>query len=899
MTDLQRESTTPWHTLTPDDALESLSTTEAGLDRDEVERRRERFGPNRLARAQSVRAWTILLDQFRSVVVLLLVVAAGVALAMGDVIEAVAIAAVLAINTAVGFVIELRARRTMDALLRYEAPSARVRRDGGVESVEAAVLVPGDVVDLEEGDAVPADGRLISVSGLRVSEAALTGESLPVEKGVTALSDESTPLADRRSMVYSGTTVVVGRGSAVVTDTGDRSEIGRIGALIADVEAGKTPLEERLDHLGRRLVWLTLGVALVVVVVGILRGAATRLMIETGIALAIAAVPEGLPVVATIALAVGLRRMARRNALVRRLAAVEALGATTVICTDKTGTLTAGQMTVSRVATVDQDLTVTGDGYTREGSFLDGDREVDPGSLGWLFASMEAAALTNRARFPADGGAPVGDPTDAALLVMAHKGGVDMEGLHLGAPRVGELPFDTDLRLSASVHAPSEAEGDAGEQRIYVKGAPSSVLERSVSWWAHDGPEPVDADVRARLEERNAEMAEAGLRVIALAKGVGSKPEDLTFLGLAGIVDPPAAGVEEAVRTLRASGIRTVIITGDQGATAAAIAAQLGTIGEGEGALEGREIAALGDAELKSASGNVGVYSRVSPADKVRIVEALQERGEIVAMIGDGVNDAAALKRADVGVAMGGRGTDVAKQAAAIVLTDDRFSTIGVAVEEGRVIFDNIRKFVFYLFSCNLAEVAVLLGASLVGAPMPLLPLQILWLNLVTDTFPALALALEPPDSGVMSRPPRDPEQSILSGPLVRALALYSGMITAVTLVAFAWALRVDDPARATTVAFMTLALAQLFHLGNARSREPVITPSRAFANPWAVAAVPLVLALQAAAVYWTPLSTLLKTTPLTGEDWLVVGSLAVLPAIVGQLVRFVRERRAGGISDS
>jgi P-type Ca2+ transporter type 2C len=887
---------TRWHALPPTAALESLSTTERGLDHEEAARRREEHGPNRLARIQAVSAWSVLVDQFRSIVVLLLVAAMVVALALGDVVEAVAIAGVLAINAAIGFVVELRARRAMDALLLYEAPTARVRRGDGVESVGADELVPGDVVELEEGDAVPADGRLLEVSGLRVNEAPLTGESLPVDKEVGALAEEDVPVGDRRPMVYSGTTVVAGRGTLLITGTGERTELGRIGALLAEVESGKTPLEERLDQLGRRLVWLTLAVAAVVVGVGIARGREISLMVETGIALAIAAVPEGLPAVATIALAVGLRRMARRNALVRRLAAVEALGATTVVCTDKTGTLTAGQMTAARVATVDRDLDVSGEGFAREGSFRQAGEDVEPNEHGWLRRLLAAAALTNRSSFPESGGDPLGDPTDAALLVLALKGGVDPERLLADAPRTDEMPFSTSERLSASMHASPD---DHGTRRVYAKGAPGAILDRCSRWAGSDGDRPLDDEARAAVRDRNMRMAEAGLRVIALADGEGTKPEGLTFLGLAGIVDPPAAGVQETVHTLRTAGVRTVVITGDQRATAVAIARQLGTTGAQDGALDGREVSALSDAELVEASGRVGVFSRVSPEDKVRIVEALQERGEIVAMIGDGVNDAAALKKAAVGVAMGGRGTDVAKQAAAIVLTDDRFRTIEAAVEEGRVIFDNIRKFVFYLFSCNLAEVAVLLGASLVGAPLPLLPLQILWLNLVTDTFPALALALEPGDPGVMSRPPRDPEQSILSRRFTGSLAFYSLLITAVTLVAFSWALRTGGSERATTIAFMTLALAQLFHLGNARSPQPVIRPARALANPWAVGAVPLVLLLQFAAVYWPPLQRVLHTVPLGSEEWLVVVGLGALPAIVGQTIRFVRERRRGGISDT
>ena len=879
-----------WHTLTPEQTLALLEASAEGLEAGEAERRLARFGANRLERVEPVPAWRILLDQFASLVVLLLMAAALVALAFGDVLEAIAIAGVLAINTSIGFAVELRARRAMDALLRFEVPSARALRDGRARTIPSDQLVPGDVILLEEGDAVPADARLLESAELRTVEAPLTGESVPVDKAPEPLSDPDTLLADRAPMLYTGTEVVSGRATAVVVHTGDETEIGRIGELIALVEPGKTPLEVRLDALGRRLVGLTLVVAAIVTALGVLRGAPLVLMIETGIALAIAAVPEGLPAVATIALAVGLRRLARRHALVRRLVAVEALGATTVVCTDKTGTLTAGEMTVVQVATADRAFRVSGEGYATEGSFLRNDTPVDVGGPrdAWLGELLEAAALTSRATLDPEGGRPLGDPTDAALTVVALKGGLVPEELRRRMPELEEIPFSSHRRSSASIH---DVEG---ARVLFLKGAPAVVLDQSATWLAEGGERPLDDEVRAAFAARNAALAEAGLRVIGLARGRAAEPEKLTMLGLAGILDPPAPGVEETIGTLSRAGIRTVMVTGDQRATAEAIAQRLGATREGDTSLDGRELAALSDEDLNLQIEGVGVLSRVSPEDKVRIVSALQHRGEIVAMIGDGVNDAAALKKADIGVAMGIRGTDVAKQTAAMVLTDDRFRTIGAAVEEGRVIYDNIRKFIFYLFSCNVAEILVLLGASVVGMPVPLLPLQILWLNLVTDTFPALALALEPAEPGVMSRPPRRPDETILSRGFVRAILFYSGWITVVTLAAYGWGLERSDPEQAVTLAFMTLALAQLFHLGNARSRGPVLRPTRIVANPWALGSIPLVIGLQLLAVYWPPLSAVLRTRPMTLEEWGVVLALSVVPAVVGQLIQVARERRSG-----
>jgi Ca2+-transporting ATPase len=877
-----------WHARTAEQTLALLETRSTGLDSDEAERRLARFGANRLERVEPVPAWRVLLDQFASLVVLLLLAAALVSLFLGDVLEAAAIGGVLAINTLIGFVVELRARRAMDALLRYEVPSARVIRDGQVQSLTSDRLVPGDVVLLEEGDAVPADARLIESAELRTVEAPLTGESIPVDKSSDPVGDEAAALGDRTSMIYTGTEVVAGRAKAVVVHTGEETEVGRIGTLIARVERGNTPLEERLDALGRRLVWLTLAVAAVVTGLGVLRGQGIGLMVETGLALAIAAVPEGLPAVATIALAVGLRRMARRNALVRRLSAVEALGATTVVCTDKTGTLTAGEMTVVELADPERVVGVTGTGFTPVGDF-EGVDDDDP----WLHAFLEAAALTSRASLDPEGGPPLGDPTDAALVVAALKGGVDRGEVSTRLPAVGEVPFSSARRSSTSIHR-----GAAGPV-AYVKGAPAVVLERCTTWLAgggqaSTGTRPLDARHREAIRKRNEEMADRGLRVIALARGPADEADRLTFLGLAGILDPPAPGVRETIGALRGAGIRTVMVTGDQRATARAVARLVGSAeGDVEG-VDGRELTRMSDDELLDRMSDAAVLSRVSPEDKVRIVSALQRRGEVVAMLGDGVNDAAALKKADIGVAMGLRGTDVARQTASIVLTDDRFRTIGAAVEEGRVVYDNIRKFVFYLFSCNVAEVLVLLGASLGGLPVPLLPLQILWLNLVTDTFPALALALEPAEPDVMTRHPRPPDESILSRPFVRSVLFYAALITGVTLAAYGWGLMYAEPGHAITVAFMTLALAQLFHLGNARSRSAVLRPARVVANPWALASVPLVIGLQVAAVTWAPLVRVLDTSPLTLREWIVTMIFSAIPAVVGQLLHLTRNGQVG-----
>jgi Ca2+-transporting ATPase len=865
------------------------------LSESEARLRAERYGPNSLRAPHRVSAWKILIDQFRSVVMLLLLGAAGIALFLGDPVDAAAIVAVLIINAALGFITELKARGAVAALLRLEVPHATVLRDGIAREVAAHVLVPGDVIQVEAGQSVPADSRLLTSTELLANEAPLTGESLPVEKDHVRTLDADTPLAERVNLLYMSTSVVAGSARAVVIATGMSTELGHIGGLVSGIKEERTPLEHRLDALGHRLVWLALAVTAVVVIVGLLRGEPLGEMLETGLALAIASVPEGLPAVSTIALAVGVARMARRKALIRRLPAVESLGSATVICTDKTGTLTAGEMTVTTLWTAGQEYRISGAGYAPEGEITSEGRPVTPSDSAALDIALRIGALNNRASLEPEGAGwrAGGDPTEAALLVAALKGGLDPDVLRTRWAEVAELPFSSERMLMATFHR-----GPAGDV-VYTKGAPARVIERCTRALTPDGPRELDPAQREEALEQNRSMAGRGLRVLALAEGPAlamneEALNDLTLVGLVGISDPAAAGVRETIDLFAVAGIRTVMITGDQRLTAEAVARELGILHPGEEVVEGRELLTLSLDEMDRRVSKISAFSRVSPEEKLRIIEAFQRRGEVVAMLGDGVNDAAALKKSDIGVAMGIRGTDVAKEAASVILQDDRFQTIGAAVEEGRVIFDNIRKFVFYLFSCNLAEVLVILMAGLMGLPQPLLPLQILWLNLVTDTFPALSLAIEPGQRDVMRRPPRDPDESILSWPFLRAISLFGLLITAATLAAFVWALNRPeaDPTHAVTIAFMTLALAQVFHLGNARDLEPVISWRRATSNRWALAAVALTVSLQMLAVYFPPLAELLGVQPLTIKDWLLVVPLALFPAVVGQALALWRSRR-------
>jgi len=837
-----------------------------------------------------------------------------------------------------------------------------VLRDGRQRDVDARSLVPGDVVLLQAGTAVPADGRLLVADELTVVEAPLTGESVPVRKrcaavGASAVGEtagdgnatvgdvrvgdatvgDAVPLAERASMVYKGTLVAAGSGRAVVTATGLATEVGQVAELVAETETEATPLERRLDRLGRRLVGLTLAVAGVVTLLGLARGEPLGRMVETGLALAVAAVPEGLPVVATLALALGMARMARRHALVRRLPAVETLGSATVICTDKTGTLTAGVMTVTHLVVAGRETRVArrAPGVSAAAGTEVVGTAVVGSAPGWRRA-LRIAVLANRAAAEraADGSwTTSGDPTEAALLVAAEDAGVDRQALLADTPEVAEVPFASEHMWMATFHrrgAESVADGSGGEAlagpavtvEVCVKGAPGRVVELCSRQLVADGDGedlravPLDAAGRQGLLQLNRDLAARGLRVLALADGsvpagdglAATTTEerqaavaDLTFVAYVALSDPPSPGAAEAVAAFHGAGVRTVMITGDQAVTAAAVARRLGLLRPGDETMDGRELARLSGVELARRVGRVAAFSRTSPADKLRIVEALQHGGEVVAMLGDGVNDAPALKKADVGVAMGGRGTDVAKETAAVVLQDDRFETVAAAVEEGRVIFDNIRKFIFYLFSCNLAEVLVLFLAGAAGWPLPLTPLQILWLNLLTDVFPALALAAEPAEPDVMSRPPRDPAAGVLSRPFLLQVAAYGALITVVTLAVFALALHATPgaagEARARSLAFATLAFAQLAHVVNARSPRPLLFSRRLFANPWAGWAVAGTALLQVAALTLPGLSDVLGTVTPRPAEWGWVVAAAALPALVGQTVKAVRGR--GRISGS
>ena len=870
-----------------------------GLSDLEAAARLAQWGSNAFRVAAPVSPVMVFFRQLRSLIAGLLVVAIAIAYLLGDILDAAAILAVLAANVLIGFVLELRAHRAIESLLGLEVTRARVVRDGSVRELDARDLVPGDVIEIEAGVAIPADARILDSTELRTVEASLTGEAVPVDKVSDAPVARDTPLPGRVTMLYKTTTVVTGRGRAVVVATGMATEVGRIGQLVSRVENQRTPLELRLDALSRRLVGVALVAAALVTWIGIRQGLGTSELLQTALALAVAAVPEGLPIVGTITMAVGVRRMARRMALIRHLPVVETLGSTTVICTDKTGTLTAGEMTAAVVALPGREVAVSGSGYTPEGKFQVRGTLIDPLDDPQLRVAIQICALTARSDVSAAGGAwtATGDPTEAALAVLARKAGLTRTSMEW--PEVGEVPFTSERMLMATLHrSPSGF-------TAFIKGAPRRLIERSTRVLTSAGPREITEQDRESLLNLNRELAGRGLRVLALAvkNRVRAAAEDelydLTWVAFVGLTDPPAPGVKETIAAFHTAGIRVVMLTGDQRLTAERIAHDLGMLAPGEAVMDGSEVDRLSDQSLREVIGRTAAFSRVSPEAKLRIVGAYQARGEIVAMFGDGVNDAAALRQADIGVAMGARGTDMAKEAADLILEDDRFPTIAAAIEQGRVVFDNIRKFVFYLFSCNLAEILVLLGAGVAGLPSPLLPLQILWLNLLTDTVPALALAVEPAESGIMRQPPRNPQEAILSGRVARSTIGYALLISVATLIAFGVGLtRIpENAAYATTLAFMTLAFAQIFHLGNARSGLPVLRPERVLSNPYALAAVFLTAGLQIMAVEFQPLAAVLETHPLGSEDWLIIGGLALVPAVMGQAIKLMTTPRRAVLS--
>jgi len=855
---------TAFHALPVEAALAWLEVDPAvGLSATAAAERLMRYGPNRLRPPKTTSTLTIFLRQLRSPVVWLLLGAAAVSAGLSDWLEAAAIGVVLAVNTGVGFATELRAVRSMEALRGLGARTARLLRDGRVSEAPADALTPGDIVLLEAGDAVPADLRLLRAANLAADESMLTGEAVPVDKQTAPVAADA-PIGDRTSMLFKGASITRGSAAAVVVGTGLQTELGRISALVEQVEDEQTPLERRLEQLTNRLIWATIGLAALVIAVGAASGRDLALMAEAGIALAVAAIPEGLPIVATLILARGMLRMARRNALVERLSAVETLGAATVILTDKTGTLTENRMTVERVLTPAgaYDL-AAGAGVTRAGAPITLADAPD------LEEALLAGALCTNATLAPDSDEATGDPTETALLLAARRAGLDVHAVARLHDRLAEEAFDSTAKRMATTHR-----RPAGDAVILVKGAPEAVLPLAVARRGPDGDAPLSEDARADWLRQAEAAAAEGRRTLALATRTiadgapeGDVYRDLVFLGLAILHDPPRPDVRPAIEACRRAGIDVVMATGDHIATARSIAEAVGLAPPGAPALGGRQIGAAGtdDPARAAALAATPVFARVSPEQKLDLIRLHQDRGQIVAMTGDGVNDAPALRQADIGIAMGRRGTQVARDAADIVLTDDAFPTIVTAIREGRVIFGNIRRFALYLLSCNLSEIMIVGGAVLAGLPLPLTPLQILFLNLVTDVFPAFALGLGEGDEDVLARRPRDPKEGVLARRHWLLILAYGALITAATLAAMQLSGHMLGLAHeeTTTVAFLTLALAQLWHVFNMRDLRRPVWRSGVVRNRYVWLAIGFCLLLLAAALYLPILALPLGAAPL------------------------------------
>ena len=867
-----------------------------GLTEAEVKQRRARFGPNRLREHRRRSTLGILFDQFKSLIIALLGAATLVAFAFDETLEGWAILVVIALSVGIGFVTELRAIRSMEALFALGSVKTRVRRDGRVMEVSAEALVPGDVVVIEAGDVITADLRIAEASKLQADESALTGESVPVGKDDEPVEPDA-PLAERTSMLYKGTAVTRGAGLGLVTATGMTTELGAISALVETAEDVATPLEERLARLGRRLIGITLAVAAFVTVSGVLAGKSLFLMIETGIALAVAAVPEGLPVVATIALARGVRRMAKRNALLNRLEAVETLGSTGVILTDKTGTLTENRMTVTRLVVAAGAVEVEGEGLELEGTFEQDGQLLDPTEDAVLRTLLEVGVLCNDADLErGDPPTATGDPMEVALLVLGAKAGMSRAELIAAQPEVREEAFDPDVKMMATFHA-----DEAGDYRVAVKGGPGAVLRACSHELRADGSAvPLTDERRQAWLEQNHDLAQSGLRVLAVAtKQVASEDADpycdLHLVGLVGFEDPPRDGVREAIEACRAAGIEVVMVTGDQPATALGIGRAVGLADDDATAVTGAELAdveAASEAERERLL-TVPIFARVTPKQKLDLIALHQAAGHVVAMTGDGVNDAPALKKADIGVAMGLRGTQVAREAADMVLQDDAFSTIVAAVRQGRVIFGNIRRFVFYLLSCNVSEVMVVGMAALLGMMLPLLPLQILFLNLVTDVFPALALGMGEGDEGIMRKPPRAADASILNRSHWLGIASYGALIT-LTVLGSLWAAQAVlglDAGGAVTVSFLTLAFAQLWHVFNMRAMDADLVVNEITRNPYVWGALVLCVVILLGAVYLPGPALVLAIEPPSAEAWGLILGASLVPLVGGGVYRLVVHR--------
>lgn len=888
--------------MSAEDVVGALGTDpERGLAEEEAQERFEQFGPNELRKEGGRSLWSIIIDQFNDFLIILLIVASVISLLLGEVVDAAAIFAIVILSGALGFLQEYRAERALEALKKMAAPKALVLRDGREEYIPARELVPGDMIHVHQGDKVPADARLIKQFNLQVDEAPLTGESVPVAKEVAFFPSE-TAMADRRNILYAGTAITYGRGKAAVVATGMETEFGRIATMIQVAEDIVTPLEKRMAEIGKWLGVGSLAVVTVVAILGIFRGHELLEMFLWGVSLAVAAVPEALPAVVTGALAIGVRRMAGSNAIVRKLPAVETLGATTFICSDKTGTLTRGEMTVTDLWVGGVHLKLTGAGYLPIGTLqYPGGEPADPEHHPGFRLLLRGGALCTTAHVQQRDGIweVVGDPTEGALIVAAAKVGLSKQELMQIYPLAGEISFDSGRKRMTTIH------GDPrfGNNVAYVKGAADILVELCNGVLEDGQPRELTKGKREQVLQMNASLASGGLRVLGVAYRPFSElpaeitPEaiekDLVFVGLIGMIDTARPEVRPALDDCAAAGVQVAMVTGDHKLTAMAIAKKLGMVEEYSLSLTGVELDSLDDEAFERVAERVAVYARVSPQHKMRIIGALQERGHVVAMTGDGINDAPALTQADMGVAMGITGTEVTREASDMVLADDNFATIVKAIGEGRAIYGNIKKYLAYLLSCNVGEILIMLVANLMGLPLPMTAIQLLWINLVTDGLPAIALGVDPAEPDIMSRPPRHPKESVFTLPVRFLIFGVAFLMTLGIVPVFATGLSREGLVKAQTMAFTMMTLFEMWNAFNCRSERKSIFEIGFFSNRWLVLAVGSSILLQVAVIYIPFLQGIFGTVGLSLTDWLLITAISSSALVVVEIGKWVAARRA------
>ena len=893
-----------WYKKSKEETLTSLdSNFDTGLSDAQVSEKLEKHGTNELREEEKTSFFKKLVAQFNDFLVIILIVAAIVSAWVGEGKDAIVIIAIVIVNAFLGLYQEGKAEKALDALKKMSSPNAKVRRNDKVIEIPSAQLVPGDIVLLDAGDIIPADLRIIESSNLKVEEASLTGESLPVEKDSKANFVEDASLGDRVNMAYMSTAVTYGRGQGVVIGTGHSTEMGKIATMIQTYEDELTPLQKQLNQLGKVLGIATIFICIAVFAIGMMQGREAIEMFMVAISLAVAAIPEGLPAIVTIVLALGMNKMVKKHAIVKKLLAVETLGSTTVICSDKTGTLTQNEMTVTKVFTDNKILNVTGGGYDPQGEFLLNEEKVDKADIGDLETLLSIAILANDSELDKvdDAYKIIGDPTEGALVTLAGKSDINKKEINKKFPRISEIPFDSGRKMMTTFHENFIPEKVAS----FTKGAPDIIIGRCSRISVDGKVVDFDASMKERVSGVNSEFSQDALRVLAFAyKEYDSLPTDIssesnevemTFVGLVGMIDPAREEAKDAIAKCKQAGIKTVMITGDYKETAFAIASKLDMAESIDQAMTGDELEKYSDEELKEVVKNIRVYARVSPEHKVRIVTALKANGEIAAMTGDGVNDAPALKRSDIGVAMGITGTDVAKNTADLILTDDNFSSIVAAVEEGRIIYSNIKKFVFFLLSCNIGEIILVFVSILMKLPVPLIPIQLLWLNLVTDSFPALALGVEEGDPDIMDIDPRDPKKPILDRKMMIGIIFQSIAVGGAALLAYRWGLMhyPDSIEKARTITFATLITAELLRAYSSRSQRYTLFKIGFFSNMTMVWATLASFALMLAVLYIPFLHDIFYTFPLGLTDWRIVLQFAFIPLILGEVAKMFSKDKA------